>query len=123
MKPCFDQNSFIQKTTNEKSRIPQSFQEAQEIIREQNTQLGQLKEQYLKLESQYHNEKKNSALEELSLQTALKNEQKKIEILEEELASLEVSDSVSDDSVKVVEQIWSVMKKFHDQIREGHIEC
>jgi predicted RNase H-like nuclease (RuvC/YqgF family) len=122
MKPRFDQSSFVQKTENEKSRTPQSFQEAQEIIKEQNAQLGQLKEQYLKLESQYHNEKKNSALEELSLQTALKNELKRIEILEEELASLETSDSVSDDSVKVVEQIWTAMKKFHDQIREYRIE-
>jgi hypothetical protein len=51
MKPRFDQSSFVQKTENEKSRTPQSFQEAQEIIKEQNAQLGQLKEQYLKLES------------------------------------------------------------------------
>lgn len=92
-------------------------QSSQETIKAYNHQLAQLKEQYLKLRTQYQQEQKVCSMKLLNLQRQLRTEQKQYEEIEaeiQELAGQGVAGSVEMGSAAIVEQIWQILQGYRD---------
>ena len=81
-----------------------------EIINQQDAKLAELKEQFLKLRSQYHQERKEASLRSLTLQKELREEERRCESLLIKLNELKSSTAKADPrSVKIVRDIWYVI--------------
>jgi hypothetical protein len=93
----------------------------QDLVRRQNEQLSQLKEQYLRLHEQFKEEQKDSSAKLLDLQRELRSEQKRVEEFEDEIGALARAGQSSSGSrsIEAVEQIWRLMQEYRDAVHPG----
>jgi chromosome segregation ATPase len=93
------------------------------LIRKQNDQLAQLKEQYVRLREQFKEEQRESSAKLLDLQREIRAEQKRVEELEDEIRSISTTGESSggrcSGSMEAVEQIWQLMQEYHDSVHPG----
>jgi hypothetical protein len=99
----------------------------QELIKKQNEQLHHLKEQFLRLRSQYEQERNDCTPKLLDLQRQLRIEQKIVEDLEQKIA--EVSQQYHQEVARgrngcsaVVEQIWQLMQRYRENLYSRDIK-
>ena len=93
----------------------------EEIIKQQNNELCQLKESYMRLRDQFQMDKSSSQMKLLSLQNELKAEQRRVEKLEDQMNELVQKNSAFEyngKSVKVVEGIWEVLKTYRNKVSQ-----
>jgi hypothetical protein len=94
----------------------------QELVRRQNEQLAQLKEQYLRLRDQLQREQRESSEKLLELQREMRAEQKRVEELEDEIEAgtrTGGGGGPGADAVETIEQIWQLMQTYRDAVRPG----
>lgn len=95
-------------------------QSAHDVVKQQNAQLAQLKDQYMKLHVQLHQEEKECSMKLLNLQRELRAEQKRVEELEAEIGNLtrcQNDQGIGIGSSAVLERIWSVLQTYRERIR------
>ena len=98
-------------------RSSDSGRSAHEAIKACNNQLAQMKEQYLKLRTQYQQEQKVCSMKLLNLQRQLRTEQKEYEEVEAEIHALTSQGVTATEagSCAVVEQIWQIMQEYRTE--------
>jgi hypothetical protein len=93
---------------------------AHELVRKQNEQLAQLKEQYLQLREQFKAEQRESSEKLLELQREFRAEQKRVDELEDQLGARarteESSECQSAGAMEAIEQIWQLMQGYRDAV-------
>jgi len=91
-----------------------------ETLKQQSDQLTTLKDQYMSMKNQYQKEQKEYSITMRNLENQLRSEIQRVEDLENEISELEKMMCCNSDggSVAVVERIWSIMKKYHDDAWE-----
>jgi tRNA nucleotidyltransferase/poly(A) polymerase len=93
----------------------------QDLVRKQNEQLSQLKDQYLRLHEQLKEEQKESSAKLLNLQREFRAEQKQVEELEDEIAALirmgQNRTGERSGSMQAVEQIWQLMQEYREAVQ------
>jgi hypothetical protein len=92
-----------------------------DLIRRQNEQLTDLKDQYLRLHEQYEQEQKQADLNLLSLQREIRAEQRAVMALEDEIESLKATARRSGDGARstgAIEEIWQLLQAYRERARE-----
>ena len=95
-----------------------------EVMQEYNAHLAHLKEQYLKLRTQYQQEEKNGSMKLLNLERQLRSEQKLYEDVESQIAELTAQglQCVDMGSAAVVEQIWNLMQEYKNSLERPAVK-
>jgi DNA repair exonuclease SbcCD ATPase subunit len=91
---------------------------ALDLIRDQNNQLTDLKDQYLRLQDQFEREKKEAPAKLIQLQRELRAEERKLAEVEEEVSAKTQKEGRGIGSMEVIEKIWRILVKYREKVRE-----
>jgi DNA gyrase/topoisomerase IV subunit A len=122
---CSSQNSTQQQSLRMDSSVSGGaaalFTSPLDLVREQNNQITDLKDQYLRLREQLEQEQKEATAKLLDLHRELRSEQQQLAELEEECAGRKrrLSERRSVKSKEAIEEIWQMLQFFRENIKQG----
>jgi DNA repair exonuclease SbcCD ATPase subunit len=85
-----------------------------DLIRDQNNQLTELKDQYLRLQEQLRREQKEAALKLIELQREVRAEQHLVEQIEDEITAHKqtLRNRHESPSIEIIEEIWQILQAY-----------